>query len=95
MTQYGLNYSTPGEGSHRLLSEYRNGTISIAELEQREIQLASIESSCYQQSSVREAYNEALRRYERIIMYENTETVNELKLSIGGAVARALQLEER
>jgi len=89
MAGYGLEFERPGDAEQMLYRNYVDGTIDMDTLRQREREIAKIDAACYSQHRVAEAFDEAMRRSEAILMEMHSNQVEGLRQSLQAALKRA------
>ncbi|MDB3936361.1 hypothetical protein N9383_06550 [Granulosicoccus sp.] len=89
MSGYGYDFKYPGAAADILLSKYRNGHLQFEELQEQEISIATVDSTCYQQSAVGESFDNALKSAESVLLVERSDTITRLERARQKAVSRA------
>lgn len=86
MFGYGYEFERPEQVVEVLVSEFKSGNISKEQLRDKEIEIATLDATCYQQASVNEAYNAVLKRSEKSVLSERSQQIEELSVAIENAV---------
>jgi len=89
MTSNELNYDYPGQAAGQLVTDYQEGRMTLRELKAREIDVASVDTQCYESSQFAEATELADRQAELEVFRSNKEAFEALRSSLASSTETA------